>query len=172
MEKQQQITKANIRPQRENGSPFVCNPVPNTLVSSIAQDLNLITCVDDYGVRQWLDIYPLPIFQDLKASHLVVLEEQDDTTSIGVRTEAVHQLRVWAWWVVTDFGSKEGLVQPIATIEGSLYVSLRNVGGPFVVIMEKEDIFPIKIFQLLAALAFQQIIQELHRSSSGIPWFT
>ncbi|KAF9682663.1 hypothetical protein SADUNF_Sadunf05G0132200 [Salix dunnii] len=65
------------------------NTVPCTLISTIAKDLYLIASIDDNSVLHWLDINPLPIFENLEAAYLIILEEQDDTPSIGVGSEAI-----------------------------------------------------------------------------------
>ena len=51
-------------------------------------DLNLISKVDDYGVAHWWHIDPLPVLEQLEAADLVVLEEQDDASGIGVSPQA------------------------------------------------------------------------------------
>lgn len=100
--------------ERGNGPPVAVrcgqHAVPGALVLPIAKDLDPVPGVDHDCVRQWLDIDPLPILEHLEPTDLVVLEQQDDASSICMGPQATHQLRVWARRIVSylrDYRSRE-----------------------------------------------------------------
>lgn len=66
----------------------------------------MVTKVDNNGVAHWGHINPFPILEKLKATDLVVLEEEDDAAGVGVGAETLDEVRGGAGRVVADLGSK------------------------------------------------------------------
>ncbi|GER40307.1 receptor-like protein kinase-related family protein [Striga asiatica] len=101
------------------------NPVPHALIPPIAQHLDLITCVDDYGIFHGLHVDPLTVFQNLEARHLIILEQEDDPTSVCVGPKPIYPFGLGAWRVVADLGAEEGLVTSLGPgVEGPIDVAL------------------------------------------------
>lgn len=72
----------------------------------LSEHLKLVTKVDDNGVFHGWNIDPLTIFEELEAADFVILEEQDEATSISMGPESHDQIGFGTWWVVADFGAK------------------------------------------------------------------
>nr|GMC78646.1 putative anion transporter 7 [Ipomoea batatas] len=68
--------------------------------------LELVTDVNNNGVAHRGDIDPLVIFEKLQATDLVILEEKDDPTGIGVCPEALDEVWLGTWRVVADLSAK------------------------------------------------------------------
>ncbi|KAL8167586.1 LOW QUALITY PROTEIN: hypothetical protein V2J09_009085 [Rumex salicifolius] len=118
------------------------------------RNLDLITRVDHYGVWDRLHIQPFPIFEDLEALDLVVLE--NDATRIRVGPEAQDPVWVRAWRVVAHLGPKEGgVVVVFPGVEGSLDVAFGSKRRPFIMIQEQENILPINSFHHFLASFLQ-----------------
>lgn len=83
--------------------------------------LKLVTKVDNNGVAHGGHINPLAILEELQTTDLVILEEQDEATGIGVSPETLDQLRVGTRRVVANLGAKSW---SISSIEGLLEVPL------------------------------------------------
>ena len=68
--------------------------------------LKLVTYVDHNGVFHWWDIDPFSFFEQLESADLVVLEEEDDATGVGVGSETLDKLWPRTRRVVADLGAK------------------------------------------------------------------
>lgn len=65
-------------------------------------DLQLVTNVDDQSIGLGIDSYPVAILEDLQARDGGVLEKNGEGIGIGVRRQAISQLRLRAPGVVVD----------------------------------------------------------------------
>lgn len=75
--------------------------------------LKLVAEVDDDGVAHWWDVDPTAVLEELEAANLVVLEEEDEATGIGVSPEAFDEIGLGTRRVVANFGSKVWAFGPI-----------------------------------------------------------
>lgn len=82
-------------------------------------NLKLVAEVDDNGVTHRGDINPLVILEELQSTDFVILEEEDDATSISVSSEALDEIRLGTRRVVANFGPK---IWSLGTIEHLLQV--------------------------------------------------
>lgn len=80
----------------------------NTLVLDLFKwvYLKLVTKVNNNGVAHRGHINPLVILEKLETADLVILEEKDDASGVGVGPETLDQIRFGARGVVADFGTK------------------------------------------------------------------
>lgn len=94
--------------------------VPDTLVPSVVEHLDLVTNIDHYKVGKMLHVNLLPVFDDLEAGYFIVLEEEDDVANIGVGMKAIDEVLAGTGCIVADLSVDERLLGCGATAEYSL----------------------------------------------------
>nr|ACN30941.1 unknown [Zea mays] len=86
--------------------------VHDALVPPVGDHLQLVADVGDDGVAHGRHVHPLPAPEQLQAAHLVVLEQQHDAAGVGVRAEAVDEVRARARRVRAHLGAERRAVRP------------------------------------------------------------
>lgn len=83
--------------------------------------LKLVSKVDNNGVAHWGNVDPIVIFEKLQAAYLVILEEEDDATGVGVSSETLDEIWLGTRRVIAHLCPK---CRTFWTIESLLEITL------------------------------------------------